>query len=185
MSLPYSPEYAELESNTALLERLREMTGGQAYEDDETALAEAARSRLVFRPAGNRVRGMLPLWHWPVALACLLLLADVAVRRLALEPGRLTVAARSLWARLRDRPLPQLATQPIGRTEVQSSAVAAQRFEGGPSEAAPSADAPTAQQPPAPRPASEPAPQGQPDDFLAELQRAKRRVWEERDKDKR
>src|SRR5262249_30683005 len=105
VTLPYSPEFSDLEANTVLLERLRETTGGRAYEDDAVSLEEAAKSGAVFRPAPERVRSMLPLWHWLLALACGLLLCDVAVRRLAVEPAQVAAKVRNLWARLRGRPV--------------------------------------------------------------------------------
>src|SRR5262249_38178025 len=51
VTLPYSPEFSDLESNTALLERLMEMTGGRSYEDDAELLAEVSKNSVVFRPA--------------------------------------------------------------------------------------------------------------------------------------
>ncbi len=94
VTLPYSPEFAELASNTPLLERLRELTGGRRYEEDEILLADAAKSGAVFRPAPERVKSLLPLWYWLVYLSAVLLLADVAVRRLAIDPQRIADRSR-------------------------------------------------------------------------------------------
>jgi uncharacterized membrane protein len=191
VTLPYSPEFSELESNTALLEHLRELTDGKTYEDDEVSLRTAAQSGDLFRPVPDRVRGRQALWPYLVALACLLLLCDVAVRRLAIDVGEVVQKAEKIWDRLRGRamPPPELAeqTQPR-RAEVTDDPTArgSRRFEGSPVTGAPLATdepaRPTTQQPP-PQPPAQRQPQ-QPEDYLDAMRRAKRRVWEERDKDK-
>jgi uncharacterized membrane protein len=192
VTLPYSPEFSELESNTALLDRLRELSGGKSYEDDEASLQAAAKSGDVFRPVPDQVQGMQALWPWLIGLACLPLLCDVAVRRLAIDLNEVADKAQRIWARLRGRSLPPAAeglqTVPMrrGETSPEEAARTAQRFEGGPAvppppgaegaEAAP-------RQPAAPAPGTGQQP-AQPDDYLEAMRRAKRRVWEERDKDK-
>jgi hypothetical protein len=197
VTLPYSPEFSDLETNAALLDRLREMTGGQAYEDDEVSLTEAVKSGVVFRQAPQRVKSMLPLWHWLLALACLLLLCDVAVRRLAVEPRRVAARVQVLWARLRGAPVAEPArAEYMERLQARKAQVAegvaggraAQRFEGGPAPAAPvPAGVPAPQpQPARPQPpAQPPAPQAEPQagDFASRLLEAKKRVWEERKKE--
>ena len=47
-------EFADLESNTPLLERMAEMTGGRTYEDDADLLTEAAAR--VHRTHGVQLR---------------------------------------------------------------------------------------------------------------------------------
>src|SRR5262249_2101837 len=42
VTIPYSPEFADLESNTALMEKLRALTGGKSFADDDEALDSAA-----------------------------------------------------------------------------------------------------------------------------------------------
>src|SRR5207253_3168962 len=49
VTVPYSPEFADMESNTALLEKLRDMTGGRSIADDPARLGEAAQGGEVFR----------------------------------------------------------------------------------------------------------------------------------------
>src|SRR5207253_1513766 len=39
VTIPYSPEFADMESNTALLERLRHLTSGQTFDEDTLAKA--------------------------------------------------------------------------------------------------------------------------------------------------
>ena len=51
VTIPYSPEFAEMESNTALLEQLRDLTGGQTIRDEAKALDQAASLRRGLSPA--------------------------------------------------------------------------------------------------------------------------------------
>jgi Mg-chelatase subunit ChlD len=200
VTLPYSPEFADLESNTTLLERLREATGGQTYADDDAALAEATRSGEVFRPSLGRVKSLLPLWHWLLFLTGVLLFFDVAVRRLAVDGKALVEKAALAWARLRGLPVaPSGRPEFLERLQTRQEQLAAggragRRFEGAPGSGgiAPMiADAtapPSATPPPGTRPAASqdvpPQPEAQPGDFASRLLRAKKKVWEERDKDK-
>jgi uncharacterized membrane protein/Mg-chelatase subunit ChlD len=193
VTLPYSPEFSDLEANTVLLERLRETTGGRAYEDDAVSLEEAAKSGAVFRPAPERVKSMLPLWHWLLALACGLLLCDVAVRRLAVEPAQVAAKVRNLWARLRGLPVAEPAAEAfMGRLRVRTAQAgegpggrAARRFEGEPGGLAPAgAEASAVPPSPAGPPPTQPtAPQPEAGDYTSRLMQAKKRVWEERNKE--
>jgi hypothetical protein len=189
VTLPYSPEFSELESNTPLLERIRELTDGKSYEDDDVSLKAAAQSGDLFRPVPDRVRGKEALWPYLVALACVLLLCDVAVRRLAIDFGEVAQKAETLWGRLRGRYMPppaeveqRLQTQPAEASERGS-----RRFECGPVSASPPAagePAHRATQQQSTPPTTSGPPQQQPEDYLEAMRRAKRRVWEEREKDK-
>jgi hypothetical protein len=194
VTLPYSPEYADLETNTALLERLRELTDGQAYQDDDAALAEVASKGMVFRPGLPRVRSLLPLWQWLVLLTGVLLFFDIAVRRVALDTSAARAWVARAWARVRGQVVPEpepseyldrlrnRKTQTVG-----ARPRAAQRFEGGPvlGGVPPLADvAPTTAPPPVSRAeTSKPPAETETDaDFVARMQRAKKKAWEEHDK---
>jgi hypothetical protein len=128
------------------------------------------------------------------------LLLDVAVRRIALEPAVAMVAAQRLWDRLRGRrtviaKAPEFLDRLKSRKEQIGEALertrAAQRFEAaGPAATAPpGAEAPSG---PAPPPTRRPAPQPRvgpqtPEeaaDYASRLLKAKKRVWQDRDKDK-
>src|SRR6202030_4279960 len=50
VTIPYSPEFAEVESNPGLLESMSKETGGKIYEDSAAALEKAAEKADVFRP---------------------------------------------------------------------------------------------------------------------------------------
>jgi Mg-chelatase subunit ChlD len=194
VTLPYSPEFAELASNTPLLERIRELTDGRRYEDDETLLAEAARSGEVFRPAPERVKSLLPLWYWLVFASCVLLLCDVAVRRLAVEPERVAERARYVWARLRGLPVPEpAAVAYMDRLQTRragaGAALAGRRFEGDalPAGAPPFADVASAAPPSSGAQPAAPAggaaqPEPEAGDYADRLLRAKKKALEERKK---
>ena len=196
VTLPYSPEFAELRSNTPLLERLRELTGGQRYEEDETLLADAAQSGILFRPAPERVKGLLPLWYWLIFLAAVLLLSDVAVRRLAFEPEKIAQRARYVWARLRGLPVPEPVQEVLDRLQMRRAPTApraGQRFEGAPLPtgglplgtdvaSAPSPAAPPRTSPAAPSLGAAP-PEPEAGDYASRLLKAKKKALEERKKD--
>jgi Mg-chelatase subunit ChlD len=197
VTLPYSPEFGELSSNTPLLERLRELTGGQRYEEDDTLLAEAAKSGTIFRPAPERVKSLLPLWYWLVFLSAVLLLSDVAVRRLAVDPERITERGQYVWARLRGLPVPEPRQEIAERLQMRrpggaAQARAGQRFESGTTTASAlplGADA-TSTPPPSPqgtRPAAPSPGAAQPEaeagDYASRLLKAKKKALEERKKD--
>jgi Mg-chelatase subunit ChlD len=186
VTLPYSPEFAELESNTPLLDRLREMTDGDSYEEDPELLAEAARSGAVFRPPLTRSRSALPFHYWLLFLAAGLLLLDVAVRRLAFDPHEAAGKARLVWARLRGFPLPPPApAEAVGRlrarpAEAAQAERAGRRYEGGPVPAPPAVAGGPPRPPAAPAGQAPPAPEQTEPGGLEDLLKAKKRVWEER-----
>jgi uncharacterized membrane protein len=199
VSLPYSPEFADTESNTALLERMRELTDGQRYDDNDAALVEAARAGTAFRRGPDQVKSQLPLWHWLLLVAGVLLFFDVAVRRIALDPVKVRETATRAWARLRGRSLaaPQ-AEEFFERLRSRKTVVgegftrptAERRFEApeGTAAAPTGADASAAPAPPPPRPASPPprvAPHAEApaEDLMSRLQKAKKKAMDERKKD--
>ncbi len=193
VTLPYSPEFAELSSNTPLLERLSELTGGQRYEEDETLLTETAKAGTVFRSAPERVKSLLPLWYWLVFLSAVLLLSDVAVRRLAIDPQRIAERGRYVWARLRGLPVPEPRQEIAERLRMRQvplgtmSERAGQRFEGGTAPAG--ADVATASPPitsgtpPAAPSLGAAAPEAEAGDYASRLLRAKKKALEDRKKE--
>ena len=168
VTMPYSPEFADLESNPALLKRLSDETGGSHYllveEAPEATLtyARLAQSGELYRPGPPGSAGQQPIWFWLLFLAGLGLLADVASRRITIEANDLAGPLANLWRRLR-----RMAPVPTGEPETlarlagakaavleQLTARRARRFEV-------SEDAPLAAPPPgadAPSPAKPPPP---------------------------
>lgn len=195
VTIPYSPEFADMESNTALLEKLRDITGGITIADNSEALSKAARSGEVFRAGSPFSRSMRPIWFWLVFVSGLLLVFDIAARRIALEPEAVAAATGRLWNRLRGRAAwvqtPPLLERLQTRREPMGESLdrPATRFQGGD---APTADVPPADetrpnQPPAPpttAPGVAPEKPQEPEDFASRLMKAKKKVWEERDKGK-
>jgi uncharacterized membrane protein len=199
VTLPYSPEFSETESNTALLERIRDLTEGRRFEDDDAALEAAARSGAAFRPGPDRVKSQLPLWYWLLFVAGVLLFFDVAVRRIALEPHRVREVAGRAWARLRGRSVAPVREEFFERLRTRKAAVgeglarpeAARRFEApaegtGPAPAGAEATASAAPPPPRPAPPPSAAPKADEpaEDLMSRLRKAKEKTWEERDKKK-
>ena len=101
VTISYSPEFADLETNTTLLKNLAQITGGQVYKEDSKTLKDVAQSGDLYRPAPEGARALLPLWYWLVFLVGVGLLLDVGVRRISLEPGEVRAAATRYWARTR------------------------------------------------------------------------------------
>ncbi len=201
VTIPYSPEFSDLESNAPLLERLAKLTGGNVYEDKDAALADAAHSGVVFRLSGlPPAKSLQPIWYWLLLLAGIGLLFDVAVRRLAIEPAQVTGAVQRGWLYLRGRAV-TVAAEPqfMDRLRTRKAQVAetlersrgARRFEAAaeaPATAAPPGahELPETQQPATPAPTAqpriEPKREEEAEDYASRLMKAKKRVWEERDK---
>ena len=100
VTVPYSPEFADLESNAPLLKRVAEITRGN-YHTDEDDLLKLAQSGEVYRDPLSATRAVLPFWFWLVFLASIALVSDVAVRRISFERGEVALGSTRLWRRLR------------------------------------------------------------------------------------
>ena len=87
--LGYSPEYADLTGNPALLASLAAQTGGRAL---DTAEGSGPGPAAVFAHDLEAAPAAQPIWPWLTLLATLLLPLDVAARRLTLT--------RQDWARV-------------------------------------------------------------------------------------
>jgi Mg-chelatase subunit ChlD len=199
VTLPYSPEFAEEETNAPLLEKLREITGGRSYADDDDALAKAAAQGDLFRPANPVNPSKQPVWQWMLVVAAVLLFLDVAVRRVSVDVEKVREFTWRSWARLRGIALPPEQPEVLERLQNRKAAVGAaldrtratRRFEATGDYGPAPAGAHEAAAPPAPstRPAARPdspspeGPEPTPGDAIEALRRAKRRARGE-DKDK-
>jgi Ca-activated chloride channel homolog len=88
--VPYSQEFKELGVDEALLRELSELTGGGVL----------AQPRDAFLQARRRSRLSLELWPWLVALVAVMLIPEIALRRVG--PGllgRIAAPVRRLWDR--------------------------------------------------------------------------------------
>ena len=183
VTVPYSPEFADLEPNPALLRRLAELTGGLVYTEDDAELLRVARAGDVFRDALKTVRALPPVWAWLVFAAAVLLAVDVAVRRVSVEPAAVRAWAERTWRRLRTREAqPATASDHLDRLRRAKAAAAeaidrdrgGRKYESaeGTTAAPPvsAADAPAAWVAPPPPPAAEP------EGFLDRMRKAKKRA---------
>ena len=112
VTVPYSPEFSDLETNTPLLKRLSEITGGNAIlepEDldwrDKKALEKFAASANFFRPAPSTIRAILPFWFWLVFAAGVLLFLDIAARRISIDAEEIREWSQRHWAQWRRQPM--------------------------------------------------------------------------------
>jgi uncharacterized membrane protein len=206
VTIPYSPEFADMESNPALLSRLRDMTGGTNIPEDELAKAadetdpsaEAARSALareVFRSGLPQFKNLQPVWYWLVFFAGVGLFFDVATRRIAIQPEEAWNAADRFWSRLRGRaPTAEQTPQFMDRLQSRKAQVsetlkAARRFEAGerpadaPAGAEEAATGTTPLNPPIPKPPIAPEKEQEGTDYASRLLKAKKRVWQDREKE--
>jgi hypothetical protein len=204
-TISYSPEFAEMTSNLALLKKLTEITGGKMYADEASYLDEVARSGEVFRPVPILNLSLLPIWPWLVFLAAVCLLFDIALRRLAFDPTNIVAGARNLWARLRGHRLEPAGPQFLDRLQTRKSQIgqeldrarATRRFDGDKAPAAPPAGAgdvpeipsrPGERRPTPAAPGLAPGPQqkkeAEPQDYASRLMKAKKKVWRDKDKGK-
>lgn len=88
---PYADEFRALQSNTALLEQVASLTGGRVLPPDDPKAADLWRRDGLTMP----VR-LSSVWLLATIIAIGVLLMDVAVRRVRLDP-------RALWRALRRR----------------------------------------------------------------------------------
>src|SRR5262249_51959293 len=194
VTIPYSPEFFDLERNAGLMNQLADMTNGKVYVDDGDALAETAKAGTVFREPEKRSKSSMPFHYWLLFLAAGLLLLDVAMRRLAFDADEAAAKAKYVWARLRGFPVPPPAQATAvmrlrARGGVRGRGIASRRFEGQAASAAPGLAGSEAPRPSQPRPGERPPdvaprPEQAPQTAnLDDLLEAKKRVWEERKKE--
>ena len=107
ITVPYSPEYADLETNAPLLERVAVATGGNYSKEAENAgeVPKLAASADFFRKAPSSIRSLQPFWYWLVFAAALFLLFDVGARRISLESKEIRQWGQRAWAKLRRQTL--------------------------------------------------------------------------------
>ena len=84
--VPYSPEYRELTLNEPLLTELSSETGGQVLNFEDNPFG---KNRITFSDPQD-------IWPWLVLIASLLLLADIGMRTVSSQIGRLLLREVSL-----------------------------------------------------------------------------------------
>ncbi len=201
VTVPYSPEFIDLESNTALMKKLAEMTGGE-YFDEPNDPAALVKAHDFYRPPPPDVkteRPSLPFWFWLAFAAGLLLFFDVGVRRISLEFKEVRHGAKKLWAKVRrgeDLPDDEDGVlSKLGQRKKATAAAmakrAARKFEAddAPPDAAPAgADEYTADQtsrggalPPPPPPRGSTKTEEDEDDYMSRMRKAKQRGQKKQD----
>jgi uncharacterized membrane protein len=202
VTISYSPEFADLETNTALLKTLARITGGNVYEEDQTSLISLASAGELYRSAPEGSRALLPLWYWLVFLAGAGLLFDVGVRRISLEPGEVRRLVERTWARVRkkdqvkatagdDAFLSRLRQKKAVVGESLEREKSGRKFEttgpvgGSPPPGADEgiATGPSVFSPAPPTPSPTVKPEEATDDYMSKLRKAKKRAPHEKDKD--
>ena len=187
-----------MESNVSLLERLAHITGGKLY--SEETLTKVAESGDIFRPLPMSFHSLQTIWFWLVVLAGICLFFDVAVRRIAIDTHKLSLAVVGFWDRLRGRAtsaeaepqfLERLRSRKAEVGEEFDKTKAARRFEGEEgSITAPegATNGPSASSSPPMRSATaqsiSPEKEREASDFAGRLMKAKKKAMEDRDKGK-
>ena len=106
LSVAFSPEFRQLETNTALLSELADRTGGRVLDQAE---APATFDTANLRPAEAR----RPIWEFLVRWMLLLFLIDVAVRRIAINPVETARRVRRFIAEMAGRRQPAEASAAV------------------------------------------------------------------------
>ncbi|MSU76931.1 MAG: VWA domain-containing protein [Gemmataceae bacterium] len=195
VSIPYSPEFAEMESNPDLLDRIAYLTDGKVYSDDDASLQVAAARSDVFRNVPDSHANLQALWAWMVFLAAFCLLFDVALRRIAIEPEAVWAKAVGYWQHLRGQAkaddsapayIERLKSRKAQVSESIDKQKAGKKFESdGKTPATPTITSTSAPvEKPKAKPAAEKSKQEDAADFATRLMRAKKKAMEERDKER-
>ena len=103
VSVPYSDEYRELRSNPTTLETLANLTDGQVVSTRTTPDGRMVQSVDHFRRDPKLINPRSFAGLWPILLwsAACLFLADVAIRRIAIDFGWIKLTIVNEWKKLR------------------------------------------------------------------------------------
>lgn len=96
ISVPYSPEFRELQTNDALLQRIANATGGRWLDAPSEDVD-------IFKHDLPPIVARRPLWNWLLKVAIFCFLLDVAVRRVAVDPKKALAVVRAYIADLAGR----------------------------------------------------------------------------------
>ena len=169
-AVPYSPEFATVEDNAGLLERIAEITGGRVL-DEKTFGKEN-----LFVNDGNFARRLQPIWHWLLFAAAVMLVCDAAVRRIAVDPMVLAQRTKKMVQEMRGpKELAETSQEYLGRlrkgkadagvTVTEPTVVASRKFEAPTDFTAPESSTSTTK--PNAQPAAKPK-EAEGDDFCSQ-----------------
>ncbi|HEY2840408.1 MAG TPA: glutamine amidotransferase, partial [Pirellulales bacterium] len=207
VNVPYSAEFSDREADLVLLEALADLTpkGGKPGVLMNEQLTDAGIEMLLAEKQNDPFRRDLPpanssqdTWHWLVLAAACLFFFDVFFRRVTVNFAFVPVLAGRLRDRILRRQAAPAATEYMDRLRSKKAEVSerleqqrtAARFEAPPdakadasvlNEPPPSVSPqkPAASQPP---PAAKP---GEEESYTSRLLKAKKKVWEDRDKEEK
>lgn len=191
MAVPYSPEFATVEDNSGLLERIAEVTGGRVLDE------KTFGSQNLFLHEGGYARRLQPIWHWLLFAAAVMLVCDAAVRRIAVDPMVVAQRTKKMMQEMRGpKELAETSQEYLGRLKKGKAAagvpasepvvvtnVATRRFEAPADFTAP-AETSSATIKPTTAPAPSKPAAADADDFAARLLKAKKKAREEIDEQK-
>ncbi len=207
VSVPYSEEYRELRSNPDELENLARITSGEVYSwktrGDVIDLGATVNASNPFRrdEMTRPASGYTDIWPSLLAAAAFLFLTDVGVRRLAPDFSNLSAWLQRLrgadasatvddpaahLGRLREARSAVTSTQPRRRDEAESGEDFSERLArqaNAPAAARPAPAAPTAETGSPASGSARPAETDAGDSYTGRLLAAKRKVWEDKDKE--
>jgi uncharacterized membrane protein len=130
VTVPYSAEYRERDTNVALLKHLAGLTpkGGEAGRVIEGEMALERFKKLLavdtFRPTLAKAKSHQDLWPLLVLLAGCVFFGDVFIRRVAVHFYWIGPALRWLWRRILRRPREEVADPRLDRLRSRKAAVA-------------------------------------------------------------
>jgi uncharacterized membrane protein len=204
LNVPYSAEFQTLETNEALLESLAALAprGGKpgiVIAEDARDGAKTPENANLFRHDLPKARSSQDAWHFMLLLGSCLFFLDVLVRRVTfsfawVRPALATVRDRVLRreaAASAPEYMERLATRKAEISQQLEERRATARFEPEAEPTAPTTGAVTEELGAKPPPAAKPTPpaqslgpqQKEEDDYTSRLLKAKKRVWDERNKD--
>lgn len=213
LAVPYSDEYRDLRSNPVVMQELADATGGEVFRwvtgpDGRLDPIRTAAVADVFRRDAQTQppRSFRPIWHLLLFFAACTFLFDVAVRRIAPDMDRFRRNVADAWQKLRGQEvapreeyMEKLRSRKQEVNEQIDRSRAATRFEAPPTVPADRPTAPSGEpllegrREDRPRPGPEgrsglapDQPKAKPeeqDTYTNRLLKAKKKVWEERQKD--
>lgn len=188
MAVPYSPEFATVEDNAGLLERLAQVTGGRVL--DEKSFGKDN----LFLHEGSYARRLQPIWHWLLFCAAVMLVIDAAVRRISVDPMVIAQRTKKMVQEMSGpKELAETSQEYLGRLKkgkadagvivaepIVVTNIATRKFEA-PTDFVATEEkkdaAPTTPKPAAPKPMEA-------DDFASRLMKAKKKARDEMDQQK-
>ncbi|MCY2990356.1 MAG: VWA domain-containing protein [Planctomycetota bacterium] len=206
VTVPYSAEFREHETNVALLKQLASLQpkGGEPGQVIEGEMVREQFKKLLavdtFRQGLAKAKSNQDIWHLVVLVAGCVFFGDVCIRRVAVDFYWIGPALAWLWQRIRRRPREAVADERLERLRSRKAAVTEQlderrtttRFEpqmtsGGETAGRDleevlqdaSGSAPPGPPPPPSQPSLTPVPEEK--SYTARLLDAKKKAWKDRD----